>query len=297
MTEHLLRSGRRCMLAFAGSGGPHVTPMAFWSDGTSLWMTTSASSLKAKRLGAPGVTAADGAPPEQTPCAVYIPPTTSDGQAEAEPAQAAADGRPARGLVIEGGARVFTVDDPVGLALHWPFVSAAMTALAVKNAPSLAGYARDLPRTPLRWLPNNRVAIRVRIERLRPVEVPLPGRGIAPALPGVVPPDIRRTLAGRRDVVLASGTGAKVTAQPAAVGAGFALDVGTGPPLVIGAPAVIALDAEPSGRPSEVVGLALHGTIGADGRLDAERAVWWEGFDLSGARIPRRPAGGIVLPD
>lgn len=272
------------MLAFAGAQGPHMTPMAFWSDGTALWMTTSASSLKAKRLTAPGVTAADGAPPDEPTCAVYIPPLP-----DADDAQ--------RGLSIEGSARVFSVDDPIGLALHWPFVSAAMTALAVKNAPSLAGYARDLPRTPLRWLPNNRVAVRVRIERLRPVEVPEPGRGIAPALPGVVPPDIRRALAGRRDVVVATMVGHELTAQPAAMGAGFALDVGTGEPLVPGTPAVAVLDAELSGRPSEVVGLALHGEIAAGSKLHAQRAVWWEGFETSGARIPQRPAGGIVLPD
>lgn len=291
MPEHLLREGRRCMFAFAGARGPHVTPMAFWSDGASLWMATSGSSLKARLLGPDA--GADG--PGEHPCAVYIPPVVADGGTE----DAAGDdtGDPRRGLSIEGRARVFTADDPVGLALHWPFVSAAMGALAVKNAASLAGYARDLPRTPLRWLPGNRVAIRVRIERLRPVGVPVPGPGIAPALPGIVPPDIRRALAGRRDVVVATDGEHGIAAQPAAMGAGFRLDVGDGPPLVPGAAAVVALDAEPSARPSQVVGLALHGTVGPDGALDARRAVWWEGFDTSGAEIPRRPAGGIVLPD
>ena len=306
MTDELLRTARRCVLALPSERGPIVSPMAFWSDGASLWMTTSASSAKVERLAAPTPDAspddadvadedsADGA--KETSCAVYIAP--DDAVSDAVPTS--------RGLSIDGSARVYTLDDPVGLAVHWPVVSAAMAALAVKNAASLTGYAMDLPRTPLRWLPTNRVAIRVRMHHIRPVVPPSvvdrmastqPGPGIAPALPGVVPSDIRRALAGQRRAVVALGGSGPVRLQPALVGAGLALDVGGGPSLPTGMPAVLVLDADPRGRPSDVRGLALHGTITPGPALDAERATWWRGFDVSGARIPRQPAGGIVLPD
>ena len=302
MTDDLLRTARRCVLALPVERGPIVSPplvmpMAFWSDGASLWMATSASSVKVQRLAGRTAEAAsddtevaddvsaDG--PRETSCAVYIAP--DDPGSEHVPIS--------RGLSIDGTARVYTLDDPVGFAVHWPVVSAAMAALAVKNVASLTGYALDLPRTPLRWLPTNRVAIRVRMHHIRPVVPPPVTEGIAPALPGVVPSDIRRALAGQRRGVVAIGGTDPVRLQPVVVGAGLALDVGGGPSLTPGMRAVLALDADPGGRPSDVRGLALHGTITPGAALDAERATWWRGFDVSGARIPRQPAGGIVLPD
>lgn len=293
MSNEVLRDGRRCMLAFAGERGrPLLTPMAYWSDGASLWMATSASSVKARRLGPSG----------ESPCAVYIPPLPADTPAGQNDTPVGAEGSGgvdtptgSRGLVIDGSARVFTLDDPVGLVTHWPVISTALAALAVKNASSLTGYALDLPRTQLRWLPTNRVAIRVRMKRLRAVDEPTPGVGIAPALPGVVPSDIRRALSGQRKVVVAVDESGGMRIHPAVWGAGFTLDFGTAE-VATGQRAVVVLDADEMGRPTAVMGLALHGTIEGQ-KLVPERATWWHGFDLSGAQIPSRPAGGIVLPD
>jgi hypothetical protein len=282
MTDDVLRGAVRCMLAFSGEHGPLLSPMAFWSDGASLWMATSASSFKVQRFA------------RESRCAVYV------------------QGREAgsRGVVIDGTARVFSLDDPVGLATHWPTISAAMAALAVKNSAALTGYALDLPGTPLRWLPTNRVAVRVRMDRLHAVAVPPAAPGIAPALPGVVPPDVRRGLAGRRQVVVATEASGRMRIQPATWGAGYSLEFAEGPGVPAGASAVVGLDSDPRARPRQVLGLSLHGTIAHEraagpgaraesGRpvLRAERATWWHGFDVSGARIPERPAGGIVLPD
>ena len=283
MTEDLLRAAPRCILGFAGRRGPLVSPMAFWSDGVSLWMTTSASSVKAERLG--GTTDGEATIVEpgarERRCAVYVP-GLEDGD---------------EGLAIEGTARVFSVQDPVGLVTHWPTIAAAMAALAVKNAASLAGYAIDLPRTPLRWLPTNRVVVRVRMDRLQVVRPPAVTAGIAPALPGVVPPDVRRALAGRRHVAVATEGAGGIKVRPAAWGAGFALDFGPRVRVEPGVPAAVTVDADPRKRPSGVIGLALHGQIVEGPRLEAVRATWWNGFDVSGALIPSRPAGGIVLPD
>lgn len=301
MSDDVLRAARRCMLAFAGERGPLVTPMAFWSDGASLWMATSASSVKAQLAQKAGYPGGVDTLAHETACAVYIPPVAEDipvaEDAPVSTVRATGAHGFARGLVIHGSARIYTVDDPVGLALHWPVISTAMAALAVKNAASLTGYALDFPRTPLRWLPTNRVAIRVRMERVRPVAPPVPGPGIAPALPGVVPSDIRRVLAGQRQVALATGEGEDVTVQPAVLGAGFALEVEDPSSIMPGMPAVVAMDADPADRPAHVMGLALHGLIAQGPTLAAERATWWHGFDISGARIPERPAAGVVLPD
>lgn len=278
MTTDLLREATRCMLAFSGEHGPLLSPMAFWSDGASLWMSTSASSFKVQRFA------------KESQCAVYVHGPDED----------------SRGVVIDGSARVFSLDDPIGLATHWPTISAAMAALAVKNSASLAGYALDLPRVPLRWLPTNRVAVRVRMDRLHAVAPPLPGPGIAPALPGVVPPEIRRGLAGKRQVVVATDQSGMLRIRPATWGAGFSLELSAGPDVPAGTPVVVGLDLDVQSRPSQIVGLSLHGTIESQARAGAgdgkpvlrpERATWWHGFDVSGAQIPTRPAGGIVLPE
>jgi hypothetical protein len=301
VAEELLRTAPRCVLAFVGERGPLLSPMAFWSDGAALWMVTSASSVKARRLGA-------RRRGDEARCGVWIPPTDQPGALD-DAGVGGEDGGGARGLVISGRARVFSLDDPVGLATHWATLSAAIAALSVKNAASMAGYALDLPWIPTRWLPTNRVVVRLRMERLRPRALPAVGPGIAPALPNVVPPDIRRVLAGQRHVVFAAGNDEDdLYVAPAVWGAGFALDFGDDRlPVAPGTPSVVAVDADPRSRPSQVMGMAVHGRIvGPDPsrprarggpRLDAERATWWRGFDVSGAQILARPAGGIVLPD
>jgi hypothetical protein len=266
--QAVLDSRRRCLLAFAGVNGPILSPMAYWSDGAHLWMTTSGSGVKAERL------ARDGS------CAVYV---------------AGADGV---GASARGTARIFSAADPLGLVLHGPAITAAMAALAASNASSLGGYVQDAARVPLRFLPHNRVIVRVRLDDLQTFEEPAVPAGVAPALPTIVPSDIRRVLSGERRVVLAVG-GPELRIAPAVWGAGFALTLPAGVPVPEGTRVAAVLDADPEGRPTEVVGLSLRGAVAADGRLVPERATWWEGFALTSADVPPAAVGrsGIVLPD
>lgn len=269
MPAELLRSATRLVIAVPGRDGPVATPMAFWFDGASLWMTTSASSAKARLLA------------RSRRCALWVPPREA--------------GR--RGVAVEGPARVFSAADPVGLLTHWATISAAVTALLVKQSSTLGGYVRDLPQMPLRWLPPGRVVVRVRAERLRAMLPPEPGPGIAPALPGVVPSDIRRILSGRRDVAVAAQLDGVVALRPAAWGAGFALDLGDEPAWSPGTPVTAVLDDDPLQRPSDVVGIALHGHLDARGAIRPQRVSWWHGYESQRAEVPSRAAGAVVLPE
>jgi hypothetical protein len=264
----LLDRRRRCLLAFHGRSGPLVAPMAYWSDGEHLWMSTSGSTIKADRLDGDGR------------CAVYVP------------------GGDGSGVCAQGTARVFGAGDPLGLALHWPAIAGAMTALAASNASSIAGYVQDAAKVPTRFLPQNRVVLRVRLEELALVAEPHKPPGVAPALPTVVPSDVRRILGGVRRVVVAVDQ-PRLEVLPAVWGAGYALTPPAARSFVPGARAAAVIDADGEGRPTEVVGLSLRGSISARGALQPTRVTWWEGFAMTTADVPPPAAagGGIVLPD
>jgi hypothetical protein len=262
----VLGAHRRCLLAFPGGSGPLVAPMAYWSDGAHLWMSTSGATVKAARLREDGT------------CAVYVP------------------GSDRVGVSASGTARVFSAADPLGLVLHGPAITAAMTALAASNVSTLGGYVQDAARVPLRFLPHNRVVIRVRLSEVEEVAEPAGPPGIAPPLPTVVPSDIRRVLGGERRIVLAVDE-PRLRLLPAVWGSGYALTLPPDAGVPDGARAAAVVDADPEGRPTEVVGLSLRGAI-AGGALVPERATWWEGFDLASADVPAPAArGGLVLPD
>ncbi|HWH32266.1 MAG TPA: hypothetical protein VNU01_06300, partial [Egibacteraceae bacterium] len=186
-----------------------------WWDGAGVWML-------APMLAAGAPEALRGRPP----CALLL----DDG-----------DG----GLALRGSARLFGLHDPVGLALHAPAIAGAMAALALRGAATLRrALPGTLPREP---------ALRVAADAMEPFAVAAPraaGGGIAPALPADVPPDVRRDLAGVRDVVvLAAGS---ILTQRAVWGAGLSLG---GARVAAGRAAVVAR----SGR----TGLALEGEVGA----------------------------------
>jgi hypothetical protein len=264
--QPLLDARRRCLLGFSGASGPLLAPMAYWSDGAHLWMTTSASTVKAARLRRDGR------------CAVWVP-----GGGE--------------GVRATGEARVFSAADPAALVLHGAAIATAMGALAVSNASSIAGYVQDAARVPTRFLPHNRVVLRVRLSDAEVVPEPAAPPGIAPALPGVVPADVRRVVGGQRRVVVAVEDG-HLQVLPAVWSAGFRLTVPAGAQLPAGAPAAVVVDVDPEHRPTGVVGVSLRGTLTAAGALDAERVTWWEGFDVTSADVPRASgSSGIVLPD
>lgn len=256
----------RCVLGFAGRRGPLIAPMAFWFDGASLWMSTPAASVKARALR------------RRPQCGVYVP-SPGDGA----------------GVVARGTARVFGLHDPVGLIVHGGVISAAMAALAARNTGTILGYVQDARHVPARFRPRNRVVVRVALDDLRPVPPPPPAIGIAPALPLVVSPAVRRALAGQRLVSLASAApGGEVTVRPATWGGGFALQLPPGEPAVAGQAAAY-LGTDPGNRPTAVMGLSLIGEV-EDGRLHARRATWWEGFALTTVDLPSA-AATLTLPD
>ncbi len=265
--RQLWRSARRAVLGFASSSGPLVSPMAFWHDGCALWMTTSASATESRVL-------------RRSPeCAVYIP-----AQQREEP-----------GLLARGSARVYGLDDPVALALHAPAISGALTALVVKYAGTVLGYSRDLGSLPPHWLPQRRAVLRIRLRDERTVLAASEPAGMAPALPSVVPSDVRRALSGRRDVTVAVGAPTGVTVLPGMWTAGLALQV-AGPPLPEETPVAAMLDAGAAMRPTQVVGVVLHGHY-AQGRLRPDRVTWWRGFEIRTQALPPLPVGGIELPE
>lgn len=260
----LLDESARCLLAFPGARGPLLAPMAHWFDGRALWMTTASDSVKARRLSVNGA------------CAVWL----------------AGD---AGALVARGQARLYSLSDPLRLLLHVGPISGALTALAFRNAATLFGYARDAVLVPARWRPHNRVVLRVALEDVEAMTLPDPGPGLAPGLPTSVPADVRRAIAGKRRVVVATGTG-RPTLAPAVWSAGFSLDGGPHRTLPEQAPAAVAVDADAEASPLGVRGMVLHGTI-RNGRLEPERATWWRGFHLETVDLPAASVPGVVLPD
>ncbi len=249
--ELALGRGSRCLLVTRQE--PIAAPLAYWFDGTSAWMAPPASS--------PFVAALERDPG----CTLWVD-----------------------GILAEGVARVFSLRDPLGLAIHSPTLAAAMAALATTNASTIAGYVQGAARQPSRLRPGNRVGLRVSIadaERAGPPPMP---PGIAPALPTVVPADVRRALAGRRDVLLATAEGV----TRAMWAAGFTLTVPNGFPLEPGTEAVAALDADG-------LGISLAGTVTPGPALRPQHASWWHGFAVAEAGVPEPAAtpGGITLPD
>ncbi|MPZ89567.1 MAG: hypothetical protein GEU81_16190 [Nitriliruptorales bacterium] len=279
---HVLDRGDRGLLvmrAHPGEGpqarAPIVAPATYWFDGRAAWMTTAADSDR---------TAALSRDPR---CALYVPP-----------ADGGADDAGRVGALAAGRARVFSLGDPLGLTFHAPPIALAMTALAARNAASLVRRAQAAaPRVPGRLIPQNRVVVRVIVDDAHEV-LRLPAQpGIAPPLPPVAPADVRRVIAGRRQVLVAAEEGDRLVIAPAIWGNGFALALAPGSRLPAGATATAALDV--SGGPGDGVGLAVHGRLTSAPALQAERVTWWKGARLQTADMPPagRQSGALTLPD
>jgi hypothetical protein len=262
--DAMLDQQTRCLLAFAGEAGdPRVAPMAYWSDGEALWMTTAADSSKVRRLS------------EEPACRICV---LTESHA----------------LVAAGQARIFGLDDPLGLALHAGPVSGALLGLAIRNPATVVAYVESLAAVPERWWPHRRVVLRIRIDEPELVPLPAVPAGMAPALPEAVPADVRRALAGEHRVVVAYGAGRPVVA-PAVWDADFRLSGPGGRSLAPHGPVAVALDAEPLASPLDACGVVLSGDA-PDGRLSARKATWWRGFDRETVDLAERPRG-VVLPD
>jgi hypothetical protein len=266
--EELLCGANRALIAVRGRRGPLLSPMAVWYDGAGLWASTASNAVKSRLLRRDGR------------CLLYVPaPDVADG-----------------GVVVGATARVFGPHDPLGTMLHWPTISVAMAALAARNAGNIVGYAQDVARIPLSWMPANRVVVRAHVERAAAVAAPPVGPGIAPALPPVVPADVRRAIGGQRRVVVAVVDGERLRVLPGVWGAGFALSLLD--ELPGSAPATVVVDDDPHGRPTLVTGLAFGGHLDDRGTaLRPERVTWWRGFATTTEDMPAPSASGITLPD
>ncbi len=179
------------------------------------------------------------------------------------------------GMVARGAVRVFTPDDVVGLLLHGPVVTAAMAALALRH-----------PREVTRGWPL--VPARIAVDEATAVEAPLPPPGIAPALPEVIPADIRRDLSGIRQILVATEGHDGVQLAPATWGAGFTID-----------PAARSMRGAPVAAAAMVAdsGVVLTGEMDARGRLRPTHASWWGGGRSGATPLPAAPRGAVQLPD
>lgn len=277
----ILDRGARALLVVRAHPGarpapppPLVTPMDYWFDGRAAWMTTVADSARTAALS------------RDPSCALYLSPK-EDGSHRGTHL----------GVVAEGRARVFSLRDPLGLTLHAPTIAVAMAALAARNAGSMArGVQGTLP-VPGRLIPQNRVVLRVVVEALHEVPLLRPQAGIAPALPSMVPSDIRRIIAGRRQVLVAADTGTRLVVATATWGTGFSLGMTEGDRLPAGVPATAAVDV--SGANGVGVGLAVHGMVTDRLALEPQHVTWWRGATIQSAQMPPPGvrAGAVTLPD
>ncbi|MGH8932422.1 MAG: hypothetical protein ACRDZO_17810 [Egibacteraceae bacterium] len=179
-------------------------------------------------------------------------------------------------ILASGAARVFTPDDLVGLLFHGPIVTAAMAALALRH-----------PREVTRGWPL--VPARIAVDEATAVEAPLPPPGIAPALPEIIPADIRRDLSGIRQILMATEGHDGVQLAPATWGAGFTID-----PQAQSRPG--ASVAVAAGSPGGT-GVVLTGELDTRGALLPAHASWWGGGRSGAAPLPPAPRGAVRLPD
>jgi len=267
-----LERATRGLLAVRGQRAPVIVPVRFWYDGASAWISTAADT--------PAVTGLL----RETACVLWVPAVDLE------------DG----GVVARGRARVYSLRDPRGLLLHAPTITAVMSVLALRSASTVVGQARDAARVPTRLLPTGRVVVRVSLGEVHEAVPPPVGPGVAPALPNVVPADVRRAVAGQRHVVVAARDGDDLVVLPATWSGRFALTLPESTALPVAVPAAAALDTGGT-RPSEGLGLALSGTLAPGGTLQPERVAWWHGLSLATAELPPervpRAFGAVVLPD
>lgn len=174
--------------------------------------------------------------------------------------------------VARGSVRAYGLHDPVGLALHGAAVATALGALALRSA---GAVRRALPAP---------FALRLDVEALT-VLAEGTSEGIAPALPAVVPSEIRRALAGVRDIVVTRPGGG---VEAARWGGGFVLE-GSWDRSWSDGPAAAVLAAPGGG-----IGLALEGEL-ADGILRPARALWWHDGAVAEAAVSA--AVTFVLPE
>ena len=247
---------------------PLASPQACWSDGQRLWC--------ALAQGDPLVPALRADPA----CAVWVAGDQLDGAA--------------RSVAVEGRAKVFSVEDPLGLAVHGVPLAAAMTALQWSRSGGPLRAALSLLRDPEMLLPGTQVALRIDLLHVRGEPAALP-KGVSPPLPPAVPAALRRVLGRRRTGLVSFIDEDGVRGAPVAWSGGWRLHGPPSTPLPSSAPALLAWEATLDGRP---VGLALHGEVAAGSVLRVRTVQWWDGDEHGEAEVASGPSSSpIVLPD
>jgi hypothetical protein len=308
-SRKVLQKGVLCYLASGHRAGPHVTPVVFVLHGSSLWVTTSRSSAKARawrrndRVGG----------------------LVRDGD---------------RAVSFAGRVTAYDLMNPATWPRslrHAPSITRAAAVFTAKNARFFAGYAVDAYRVPLSWTPPGRVFAEISLDRLALID----GHGVrqtwgrfgkpisdATSFPPThdddplseAPVDVRTLLGDRGEATLAVHAGRVPVVVPCswttkrrglfAVLPKEILGLAGGGPAV---PASITIDHASQWRARAMAGLLVQGeatvhlveslTTGAvsargiaghagyEGEdaavldIRARRLVWWRGWDSGTVEI------------
>lgn len=263
-----LGAARRCLLVARSRRGPLVVPVAHWFDGDGVWLIAAADSARVAALG-------------RDPACLLVVAADEGGA----------------GVVAAGRARVLSPADPVRFAVHGPAISGALSALAARNAATVADHALRAPALLGRWARRRRVVVRVALDSLEALEPPSGPTRVTPALPTALPADVRRRLASER-VVTVLWDEPPLRAAAATWGSGLTLGFGDARPAARpdGDEPVAVVAGADAGRATEAVGAVLHGALRESDALAARRAVWWRGFDVAHADVAGA-VGGVEIPD
>jgi hypothetical protein len=288
-TKELLSGSRLGLLAITAGELPLVNPAAFHFGRGALWMTTSRHAAKVRLL-------------RRDSRAAFL--VTG----------------PNRAAVLTGRLEEF---DPLDLrsdvraVFEGPGFAINLAGYAFKNARYVGGYLFDLLRTPMDWWPQNRVLLRLRVERvLRPLAPPAPDHpqgARLPFLPASVSRQVERTGAGYLCWIGSSG--------PVLTPALWAVDGDDlvawtpgpeAPPLAGSASGALLVERHHPFRATRMVGACLRGRLSWDPaalaalaqrfgpgaafrdgtcvRLRPERATSWQGFTVRTHAVRAEPA-------
>ncbi|HUH06405.1 MAG TPA: hypothetical protein VML96_01230, partial [Egibacteraceae bacterium] len=202
----------------------------------------------------------------------------------------------------EGMARLYEAGDAVTAAVHGPSIAAALAALAVKHAPELIARARSALLDPPAGFGPLPVVIRVGLERNAFEAPPDAAPGLAPALPIMIPPAVRRALSGQRRVAVATQQAGHLRIGPALWSDDFRLALPTWRQLAAGEPAAVIAQSAHSedGAAADwatTAALALEGPIGERGELRPARGTWWLGSRHGDIDLSAASDDGVTIPD
>ncbi|KRA28077.1 MULTISPECIES: hypothetical protein [unclassified Nocardioides] len=261
----ILGDGRLAYVAIGTARGPLVTPVLYGAASGALWVLTNRHALKAKVW-------------RRRPRAGW---TVVSGDTA---------------VVFAGDVTLFSLQDarailarPLGLAAVPP----AVLSWACRNPRQVAGFAWDTIAHPTRGMPQDFVLVRLQPTSATIVRDAGDRHGVpAPAAPRIAAaiPDDLAGLAGLPTGVLGLATADGPVAFPVRWDPtrSVARIPGGLTPLAVadGSQACITFDEPVRLRPTEQRGIVLRGTVhagvGADELiLDASRATYWDGFDVT----------------